>query len=191
MYEVELKFRIDDLAAVEQRLAALGAHFAAPAEQTDRYFAHPARDFARTDEALRLRSVGDDVVITWKGPRLAGGGKTRREIELPLATVSPGESAGAAPTLDRWTELLEALGFRRVREVVKRRRPAGLAWQGVEIEVALDRVDGLGDYLELELIATADGIPAAQAHIAALASELGCGSPEPRSYLEMVIATGT
>ena len=187
MYEVELKFRVDDLPAVEGRLTALGAHFAAPVEQADRYFAHPARDFAQTDEALRLRSVGDDVAITWKGPRLAGGGKTRREIELPLATLLPADSAGVSPTLDRWTELLEALGFRRVREVVKRRRSARLAWQGAEVEVALDAVSGLGDYLELELLATVDEIPAAQARIAALAGEIGCGHPEPRSYLEMLL----
>ena len=74
MYEVELKFRVADLPAVEGRLAALGARFAAPVEQVDRYFAHPARDFAQTDEALRLRRVGDEIAITWKGPRLAGGG---------------------------------------------------------------------------------------------------------------------
>jgi adenylate cyclase class 2 len=189
VYEVELKFRVADLAAVEDRLAGLGARFATPVEQVDRYFAHPARDFATTDEALRLRSVGDDVAITWKGPRLAGGGKTRREIELPLATVAPTVASGASPTLDRWTELLEALGFRRVREVAKRRRTARLAWQGAEVEIALDAVAGLGDYLELELLAESDGIPAAQARIEALASELGCGTPEPRSYLEMVLGS--
>jgi adenylate cyclase class 2 len=189
VYEVELKFRVADLPAVEGKLTALGACFAAPIEQIDRYFAHPARDFVQTDEALRLRRVGDEIAITWKGPRLAGGGKTRREIELPLETVSRADSAGASPTLDRWTELLESLGFRRVREVAKRRRTARLAWQGGEVEIALDRVAGLGDYLELELLATADEVPAAQARIEALASEIGCGPHEPRSYLEMVLGT--
>jgi len=189
VYEVELKFRVADLPAVEGRLAALGARFAAPVEQVDRYFAHPARDFAQTDEALRLRRAGDEIAITWKGPRLAGGGKTRREIELPLETVSQADSAGASPTLDRWTELLEALGFRRVREVVKRRRTARLAWQGAEVEIALDAVAGLGDYMELELLAAADEVPAAQARIETLAGELGCGPHEPRSYLEMVLGS--
>jgi adenylate cyclase class 2 len=189
VYEVELKFRVADVPAVEGRLAALGAHFAAPVEQVDRYFAHPARDFAATDEALRLRRMGDAFVITWKGPRLAGGGKTRREIELPLATVAPAAAPGASATLDRWTELLEALGFRRVRDVAKQRRIARLAWQGAEVEIALDTVIGLGDYLELELLAMADEISAAQARIEMLASELGCGPTEPRSYLEMVLGT--
>ena len=83
--------------------------------------------------------------------------------------------------------MLEALGFRRVREVVKRRRTARLAWQGAEVEIALDAVAGLGDYMELELLAAADEVPAAQARIEALAGELGCGPTEPRSYLEMVL----
>lgn len=189
MYEVELKFRVADLPAVEDRLAALGARFAMPVEQVDRYFAHPARDFAQTDEALRLRRVGDDVAITWKGPRLPGGGKTRREIELPLGTPARFPGDGSPPTIDRWTELLESLGFRRVREVVKRRRTARLVWRGAEVEIALDAVVELGDYLELELIATKAEVSTAQARIEALASELGCARPEPRSYLEMLLET--
>ncbi len=153
----------------------------------DRYFAHPARDFAATDEALRLRSVGDEVAITWKGPRLAGGAKTRREIELPLGAIA-GSGPDAQPaTLDRWTDLLEALGFRRVLEVAKRRRPGRLVWEGANVELALDAVTGLGDFLELELIATPEQVPAAQARLESLAHTLGCGDPERRSYLEMLL----
>ena len=85
--------------------------------------------------------------------------------------------------------MLEALGFRRVREVVKRRRTARLAWQGAEVEIALDAVAGLGDYMELELLAAADEVPAAQARIETLAGELGCRPHEPRSYLEMVLVS--
>lgn len=187
MYEVELKFRLTDPAAVEGRLTALGARFSEPTAQVDYYFAHPARDFAATDEALRLRSVGDDVAITWKGPRLAGGTKTRREIELPLGAVAGGGPGGQHATLDRWTELLEALGFCRVLEVVKRRRPGRVAWDGDDIEIALDSVTGLGDFLELELIATPEQVSSAQACVESLAQAIGCGAPEPRSYLELLL----
>lgn len=187
MYEVELKFRTSDRVAIERRLAELGARFGTPIAQVDRYFAHPVRDFALTDEALRLRSVGHDVAITWKGPRLAAGAKTRREIELPLGSIAGGVPAGHPVTLDRWTELLEALGFRRVREVAKRRVPGRLAWDGADVELALDTVAGLGDFLELELLATEDRVPAAQARLESLADALGCGAAEPRSYLELLL----
>jgi len=192
VYEVELKYRVADGRAIEDRLASLGACWHGTTEQVDRYFNHPSRDFAVTDEALRLRSTAAGVAITWKGPRLDATAKTRREIELPLALAAvpaAADALAAVPaTLDRWTELLEALGFRQVREVAKRRRLATVAWEGAAIEVALDHVAGLGDFVELELQAESAGIAVAAARIESLARELGCTNPERRSYLEMLLA---
>ncbi len=203
MYEVELKYRVADVPEVEAALERLGASWHGTTEQVDRYFNHPSRDFAVTDEALRLRSTAVGVAITWKGPRLDATAKTRREIELPLALAAvpaTAEALAAVPatvealaavpaTLDRWTGLLEALGFRRVREVVKQRRLATVAWEGAVIEVVLDHVAGLGDFVELELQAESAGIAVAAARIESLARELGCTNPERRSYLEMLLAS--
>jgi adenylate cyclase class 2 len=186
VYEVEQKFRVDDVAALERRLVGLSARFREPVEQVDRYFAHPCRDFARTDEALRLRRTGDDVAITWKGPRIDSATKTRRELELPLAEIAA-DGHAARGTLDQWTSLLEALGFRRVRDVAKRRRSARVLWQGTEVDVAVDHVSGLGDYVELELQARQGEVPMASACIASLARELGCTAAERRSYLELLL----
>ena len=184
MYEVELKFQVSDVAALERDLLALGARFRTAVEQIDRYFAHPCRDFAATDEALRLRRTGADVVITWKGPRIDAATKTRREIELAVTAAA---LAGGPATIDRWTGLLEALGFRQVREVAKRRRAATVAWEGAEVEASLDAVAGLGDYLELELQADANAVPLARGQLESLARRLGCGPAERRSYLELLL----
>ena len=212
MYEVEQKYPLADVAEVEAVLARLGATWHGTAEQVDRYFNHPSRDYAVTDEALRLRRTDDRLAITWKGPRLDATAKTRREIELPLVEAAVPAAAGveaavpaaarvesavptaarlevaALSTLDRWTELLEALGFRQVREVTKRRRLATVVWQGAAIEIAVDQVAGLGDFVELELRTDDAGIAAAAARIESLARELGCTAPERRSYLEMLLA---
>jgi len=202
VYEVEQKYPVADVKAIEDRLSRLGASWHGAAEQVDRYFNHPSRDFAVTDEALRLRSTAAGVAITWKGPRLDATAKTRREIELPLALAAvpaaaqalaavpaAAQALAAVPAmLDHWTELLEALGFRRVREVAKRRRLATVAWEGAAIEVALDHVADLGDFMELELQADASGIAPAAARIESLARELGCSNAEPRSYLEMLLS---
>jgi adenylate cyclase class 2 len=192
VYEVEQKYPVADVKAIEDRLGRLGASWHGTAEQVDRYFNHPSRDFAVTDEALRLRSTAVGVAITWKGPRLDATAKTRREIELPLALAAvpaAAEAPSAVPAmLDHWTELLEALGFRRVREVAKRRRLATVAWEGAVIEVALDHVADLGDFVELELQTDASGIAPAAARIESLARELGCSNAEPRSYLEMLLS---
>lgn len=192
MYEVEQKFQVADLAALEAKLVGLAARFCEPVEQVDRYFAHPCRDFVKTDEALRLRRVGDEVAATWKGPRIDSASKTRRELELALAQVSPlpAGARGGQITLDRWTELFEALGFRRVRDVAKRRRAARVPWQGTEVEAALDRVEGVGEFLELELQAAEGEVPLATACIGSLARALGCAGQERRSYLELLIAAG-
>ncbi len=203
MYEVEQKYPLADVPAVEAALARLGATWHRTAAQVDRYFNHPSRDFAVTDEALRLRRTDDTLAITWKGPRLDATAKTRRELELMLAQAAVPAAAGteaAVPAaagepavqaaLDRWTELLEALGFRQVREVAKRRRLATIVWQGAAIEIAIDHVAGLGDFVELELQADAAGIAAAAARVESLAQQLGCTNPERRSYLEMLLAAG-
>ena len=186
VYEVELKFPLSRGAGVEAALVRLAARFRPAIEQADVYFAHPSRDFAQTDEALRLRREGDGVAITWKGPRIGLAAKTRREIELPLAAFPP--ASGGSATLEAWSELLTALGFRRVWEVVKCRRPARVAWQGREVEVAIDTVTGLGDFLELEIVASEEEIPPVLSCLQSLAAELGCGPPERRSYLEMLLA---
>ena len=110
-YEVEIKFRDADHAAIERRLLALGAEPGEAVEQEDVYLAHPARDFAATGEAFRLRRDGPRNRLTYKGPKHAGPTKTREEVEV-------GFDDGAAA----WAEmarLLEALGFRPVATVRK------------------------------------------------------------------------
>ncbi|MCH7990085.1 MAG: class IV adenylate cyclase, partial [Planctomycetes bacterium] len=82
-YEVELKFPLDDAERISAQLDGLQAERGAPIEQVDRYFNHPSRDFAQTDEALRIRTMNDRSLLTYKGPLLDAETKTRLEIELP------------------------------------------------------------------------------------------------------------
>jgi len=180
-YEVEQKFPVDDLAAVSGRIEALGATIREPQVEVDLYFAHPARDFAETDEALRIRRKGEANSLTYKGPKIDATTKTRREIDLPLA---PGEDSFRA-----WRAMLEALGFTPFGKVVKTRRKAFLAWQGREIECSLDRIERLGAFVELELIVESDQLDAARATIGSLAEKLGLAGSQRRSYLELLLAS--
>ena len=181
-YEVEQKFPVDDLEAIQARLVALGTRLDAAIEQLDRYFAHPCRDFARTDEALRIRQVGPRCLVTYKGPKIDPTTKTRRETELPLSDAPEGVA--------QWTALLEALGFRPVAEVRKLRLPGHLMWQEADIEIALDRVDRVGTFVEFELTAGAEGVELAKSRILSLAAELGLAGAERRSYLELLLSRG-
>ncbi|HVU90195.1 MAG TPA: class IV adenylate cyclase [Pirellulales bacterium] len=178
-YEVEQKFPLSDVAACEARLADLGAIVGAAVTQADRYFNHPGRDFAKTDEALRIRSVGEKNFVTYKGPKIDATTKTRREIELAI----PSGDEGA----HQFAELLAALGFREVATVRKRRRTAHFDWEGWASEVALDDVEGVGQFCEIELTADEAMLPAARAALGSLAKRLRLQAPERRSYLELLL----
>jgi adenylate cyclase class 2 len=66
-YEVEQKHLVVDAAALKAQLAARGVALQPPVLQSDKYFAHPARDFAKTVEAFRIRTTGGKSFITYKG----------------------------------------------------------------------------------------------------------------------------
>lgn len=175
--EVEQKHRIEDAAALVARLDERGVSLGPPVVQSDHYFAHPCRDFAKTDEALRIRTTGNRSYVTYKGPKLDATTKSRRELELPLAT---GEA--------EFTALLDALGFTPVLVVQKTRRTFVVTWQDFEVHGALDEVAGLGPFVELELSAQGDdAVEAPRRAIAAVADELGLGPSERRSYLELLL----
>jgi len=177
--EVEMKFPVQDLGVVESRLRALGARVSEPRSEADLYYAHPARDFAATDEALRIRRGEQGCFLTYKGPKIDRTTKTRKEIDLRL----PDGPEAHLP----WHDLLEALGFRPVAEVCKQRRKAVVAWQGREVEVSLDAVPPLGAFVELELVTEAEEVESAKACLASLAERLGLSGGERRSYLELLL----
>jgi adenylate cyclase class 2 len=179
-FEVELKFPVDDLDELRRRLAERGASGGVPVEQADLYLRHPGRDFAATNEAFRLRRVGDANALTYKGPKLDGPTKTREEIEVRFAS-GPEPAAAMSRLLDR-------LGFAAVAEVVKRREAHQLTFAGRRMEVVLDEVRDLGTFAEVETLARgAEDLPEAQAAVTGLAAALGLGEAEPRSYLRMLL----
>ena len=179
-YEVELKFPVNDPAPVLSRLQPLGATQQAAVEQCDRYFAHPVRDFAETDEALRIRTAGERNVVTYKGPIVDEQAKTRQEIEIPFAD-------GAA-ACDQLAEMLTILGFREVRAVSKTRIVYHLQWEARPVELSLDEVIGLeGVFIEIETLADEATRDAARDCILRLAEYLGLENSERRSYLCLVL----
>lgn len=178
-YEVELKFPQADRKLVEAALEELAARRIGTVTQSDRYFAHPLRDFGQTDEALRLRSEGEENCLTYKGPLLDRTTKTRQEIELH---VSP----GAEGAHQAWA-LLRALGFEDVFTVHKQRVSYSAAWEGRTFTVALDEVRDLGPYVELETLAGAQDWEAARDAALRLAARLNLTQSERRSYLQLLL----
>lgn len=139
MYEVELKVRADH-EQVRRRLEELGADSRGTVEQEDTYYDAPHREFGETDEALRIRqqrpegAAGATSVITYKGPLLEDGTKTREEHETAIEDA------------DSIDAVLRGLGFEPayvVRKVRARYEHAGYT-------ITLDRVEDLGEFVEVE-----------------------------------------
>lgn len=167
--EVELKFRAD-IDKVREELLRLGASLLERKEEVDVYYQHPCRDFAKTDEALRVRFSGGSVEVSYKGPRLQSSAKTR----LELTAVAEGD-------VER---ILEALGFRRVAAIKKRREYYAYG----TLTVSLDDVEGLGQFVEVEALASSEAsVEAAEAEIGAFAERLGLRERVDATYLELYL----
>jgi adenylate cyclase, class 2 len=214
-YEVEMKVKAPH-SPILARLDALGARMEGVVHQEDLYFQAPDRDFAATDEALRIRHQSQDdsgapfhqtdppdqvapshqvippdqiasshhpdsprrtSYLTYKGPRVEADSKTRLEREVLL------------PDPDAMEAILQALGFQptgRVRKLRRRYRVQGY-------EVALDGVEGLGEFVEVEGEAGEEDRAAVAEGCRSLLQELGLDPSEQirRSYLELLREAGS
>lgn len=184
MLEIEQKFVVADFVAIEQRLSEWHARRGAEHTEIDHYFNAPDRDFARTDEAFRLRRIGDANFLTYKGPKHAGPVKIRTELEIPLRD---GDEAAA-----QIQQLLAHLGYRPVAIVRKHRRQYHLDRSDFALTVCLDEVERLGRFVEVEIVADDERKDAARTVLADTAVALGLTNLERRSYLNLLLtAQGT
>lgn len=168
-----MKARLADLAAARATAQRLGGQRLGREEQRDTYFAHPQRDFAATDEALRLREAWGQAELTYKGPKVDAATKTREEVTVRVDPA--GELA----------RVLARLGFRPVAEVGKWRE----TWKVQGCEVCFDEVEDLGAFVEVEAhAATAAEVPAKREQVLGLLREFSGGTASLRtSYLEMLL----
>lgn len=144
MIEVEVKAKISSFEEIEEKLNEIGATKTKKEFQEDIYFNSPVVDFAKTDEALRIRTTKENdetnIFITYKGPKIDSASKTRKEIEM-----------GIEDSL-KCASIFEEIGFEKVRAVRKNRQ----YYEYENFEISLDDIEGLDPYMEIE-IALEDG----------------------------------
>ncbi len=172
MIEIEIKARADH-DALKKTLKQEGAALEKIVEQTDIYFNAPDRDFGKTDEALRLRNEGGQIFLTYKGKKLDPLSKTRKEVEVEIADF------------DKMEDVLLSLGYRKTLQVRKVRE----IYHMEGMVLCLDRVDELGDFVELETLAIGENdIPARRDSLISTMRRLGItGDLIRESYLEMLL----
>ncbi|MFT4945578.1 MAG: adenylate cyclase class 2 [Halovenus sp.] len=190
MYEVEMKLRAEH-DQIRERLTAMDADHIGGVTQADTYYDAPDREFAETDEAFRVRhetdhgegdsdhSGGDSnerVLLTYKGPLVDDTSKTREEAETRVAEEA------------ELRAILAGLGYEPAATVHKKRDRYELGG----CRVTLDRVDEVGEFVEVEHhdpVAETD-IEAAREAVTNLLVELGLdpGESIQTSYLGLVLA---
>jgi adenylate cyclase class IV len=167
---VEWKARARDLAAVERRTAQLATEGPLDLEQDDTFFACPAG-------RLKLREFsGDRGELIFYRRADTGGPKLSRYIIAPTP----------APAALR--EALE-LAYGVIGRVRKRRR---LYLVG-RTRVHLDRVEGLGDFVEIEVVlAREDRVEDGEAEARELMHALGVGPADlvVGAYLDLLSRDG-
>lgn len=146
--------------------------------QVDTYFRHPSRDFASTDEALRVRVEDPDMGgtgVTYKGPRVDSISKTREEVEVGLKRDD----------VEKILTILERLGFKRLAVLKKLRR----AYDAGNMLLYVDEVEGLGRFVEVESKASWSSDPSSEvSKLLSFLRGLGLTKLERRSYLELLLS---
>ncbi len=161
--EIEVKVRMDHntfLKLLERE--GLSYEIINEEYQQDLYLDNDKCELLVSDRVLRIRRVNDLTIITYKGPRKGSGGeKIREEIEGPLGSNNCTEALSRlglkikCPNSERDLLIeLKKRGF-DVKSVVEKKR-TNIRVKGLDLKISLDKVSGLGEFVEVEGIKSLD-----------------------------------
>ncbi|HPE36740.1 MAG TPA: class IV adenylate cyclase [Spirochaetales bacterium] len=175
MLEIELKARLRDPAAVEERLRAF-ARFVRAFDKLDSYWHGPDWRFARGTKGFRVRSDGDASVVTFKVKRNEAGIEINRETEFEVSDQAA------------FVALIERIGC----EPFYRKRKTGTLYEHDGFSIELVEVAGLGHFLEIEKLLDSDDPALMAITMGGLKAVLAkAGVPESdiegRSYSELIL----
>ena len=147
------------------------------------------------DSMMVLREVKDDAATETRIALPKGAQLIVDTQRLYHAVYHPGDEARYC-LITSWESGPELDAYKKDYQSAT---PGQYFWNGTttywllgveddkKIEAAIDEVEGLGTFLELELIAESAGLDAAKARLASLAARLQLGASERRSYLQMLL----
>jgi adenylate cyclase class 2 len=173
MVEVERKFKISDLSAITKHVQSVAKLSHKALRQVDTIYLQGIdsfADFSPTDPVVRIRQIGDTCQLTYK--RRLGENGNMLEHELNISDETAMKS------------ILQELDFRQVTLVEKVRTE----YIYEDVVVAIDKVHGLGSYVELEVLAKVHEIASAEEKIETVRRLLKLRSTdlEPRKYDQLV-----
>jgi adenylate cyclase class 2 len=140
MYEVEVKAVLKDRDAVMKKLQDLGCKFGGELHQIDRVFIPEGIVFPPSIDSgvgvLRVRKSNEKYIFTLKVQQGSRQDAIERELEILDG--------------DKMVEILKILKYQEVPTVDKRRIKTNYK----DMEIVLDVVENLGEFIEAEKIVT-------------------------------------
>jgi len=171
-FEVELKARLPDPAAVEARAAQLGV-FKKETLKEDIYFRRRGDTSPVPADRYRLRREAGKAVVTFKQKVSRDGVEVNKESEFEV-----GNSHAFFRFADRF-------GFEPF--VVKRKKSR--VYRIGRADVELNQVEYLGHFVEIEILCNEEEqMLVARTEVARLLNQLGLSAEdlEPRYYIQML-----
>ena len=173
MIEVEIKYPLKNPEVLRRRLGEGQVSC-----QTDVYYTPAHRDFTSADpitEWLRVRITDQGASMTYKDWKKAGG-TSCEELETEISDP------------DALMDMFARLDLRKVAVVKKTRT----TWKHDDTEIALDDVEGLGSFVELESKGDFTDAEAATKHLQQVLADLALdvGEQEFRGYPYRMLEKG-
>ncbi len=130
-YEIQIKLPVDNLDEIRKKFKDLNIEKSETKWQQDTYFKAPGWKLPKTDELMRIRQEGKKYILTYKGPAKGKEIRIKPKIEFQVD-----------PDLKN---ALEKIGYKKILQINKKREE----YLFNEIEIALDKVESLGEFIEL------------------------------------------
>ena len=136
-FEIEIKLRLPaDVSKMRRSLRAAGFHITKRrVHEVNVLFDHPKDSLGKQGKLIRVRRVGKETILTYKGPSKSTRYKKRHELEVNLSDPAVFE------------EILQQIGYRPVFRYEKFRTE--YVQRSVAGKVLLDETP-IGNFLELE-----------------------------------------
>jgi adenylate cyclase class 2 len=138
--EVEIKIAITDIAEIREKVSKIGK-LKASINQTDEYYIPSHKDFfaqkPQPTEWLRIRTNPDKTIFEYDrsiNKKANGEQESAEEYETEISNP------------EEFKKILDFLYFKKVVIVNKQRE----YWDCGDIEIALDQIKGLGNFIEAE-----------------------------------------
>jgi predicted adenylyl cyclase CyaB len=166
--EVEVKVKIENFDEIKQKVSATGKLIKS-IKQVDEYYIPCHRDFFAAKpqpiEWLRIRTNPDKVIFEYDksiNKKANGEQECAEEYETEISNV------------DEFRKILNFLDFKKVITVDKQRE----YWDCGNIEIALDKIVGLGSFIEAEAKGDFENNERAKEACFKFLEQLGVKNPE-------------